>query len=226
LRTPHRLPKNFNHNLREANNDRETIDAVSELLNSVPTENLNRIRDLSNVCVALVGKIGAGKSTLASYLSKDLNWKLLSISKFLEHLARNQGKEVRRESLQNLGLAMIKRNSLQFCKDALSFAGWTSSEGLVIDGLRDIVLFEGFKMLVNPMPSYLVYIQINENLRHLRLSLDRKTPIQNIFRFEEHPVEKGIETLHKCADLVLENRDSSSDLANQLYVALKDRQPI
>jgi adenylate kinase family enzyme len=189
----------------------------------VSIDNSVQIRKLPNACIALVGKIGSGKTTLATHLSKELGWKQLSLSKFLEHLARSQGKEVRRQNLQDLGLEMIKRHSVQFCREALSFVSWTAATGLVIDGLRDIILFEHFKALVSPMPALLVYIEIDENLRRLRLSLDRKTPVEKVLKFEEHPIEKGIEDLKHRADFVIQTRNSSSELASQLFARLLER---
>lgn len=168
--------------------------------------------DLIPACLALVGRIGSGKTTLSVYLSAKIGWPALSLSAFLSSRLDQEGEPQSRKALQDLGMSWIRSDALGFCRAALTFAQWQPHEGLIIDGIRDIILFDGFRTLMNPMPALLIFLDIDEEKRRDRLSRVRSLGTEQVLHDELHPIEQGVEALKRNADLVLDGTRPPAEL--------------
>jgi|SRR5712671_528307 len=136
--------------------------------------------------IALSSRIGAGKSTIARELSERLGWPRVSFGDYVRETARNQGMQETRANLQKLGESLVQQDPISFTKVVLSEVNFR--QGAVIDGVRHLEILHTLQKLVAPLPVYLIYVEIDEKVRHQRLS-QRGMTVDEIEAADSHSTE-------------------------------------
>jgi dephospho-CoA kinase len=167
--------------------------------------------------VAFAGKIGSGKTTLSTAISRATGCKRASFGDYVRHVVSTQGLETTRETLQRVGTEILTANPLDFCKNVLAHSGWISGESLVIDGLRHSETIPLLNDLFSPLKLQIVYIDIDELLRFARLGVkgDREAAAQAVA--DSHSSEQQVATtLRDIADLIVDGRSPIQDSVAQV----------
>lgn len=91
---------------------------------------------ISKKIIGITGPFGSGKSTAAQYLH-DQGYKTISLSSYLEELAKERGLPLTRKTLQDLGNEVRKKNGSGFLMEK-ALEKCKSEDKIVIDGIRNI----------------------------------------------------------------------------------------
>jgi dephospho-CoA kinase len=156
---------------------------------------------LSPSVIVLAGRIGAGKSTLASALHNLTGFPIISFGKYVKKIAVGQNISLSRENLQNLGERLVERDAYSFTRCALDGIDLTS--GIVIDGLRHRSVLEVIRSLAGEIPVLLIFIQIEDRVRSERL-LARGMSHNELEHEDMHIMEKHVLDLLPIADVLVD----------------------
>lgn len=154
--------------------------------------------------MAFSGSIASGKTTISKQTASVLGWKYGSFGDFIRKEAARRGADPgARETLQEIGQELIEKGWEKFCWAVLKDAGWQKDESLALDGIRHQEALATIRTIVSPLPTYLIYVQVNEVSRTKRL-LDKKINANELVRFEQHSTEQQVKNkLLDVSDLVI-----------------------
>lgn len=135
-----------------------------------------------------------------------LGWKFASFSDVVRREAHRRRLDPEsRETLQSLGSELIDQGWKKLCQAVLEDADWRGGEGLVIDGIRHVEALETLRVLVSPLPLFLVYVRIDERMRKARLLERNGYGEQRLRRIDQHETESQVKAvLAGVADLVVD----------------------
>lgn len=174
-----------------------------------------------SVAVAFAGRMGAGKSSVSSALASDMKWRRASFGDFVRSVAEKRGLEPSRQILQEIGAELESNDAALFCREVLSFAGWSVGESVVIDGIRHVRILETLGKLIAPMPLLFIYLEAEEESRRSRLFQRDQVDAASLSAVESHSTERDvISRLPELADLRLSNQDGSEQ---ELLQRIQDR---
>jgi cytidylate kinase len=174
----------------------------------------------SAIVIGLSGRVGSGKSSLASRLAEDAGWPKAAFGDYLRDLASQRGLAPDRAVLQELGVEQIAKGWKSFCSAVLKFSGWHPGQNLIVDGIRHAEAIREVKAQVQPDQFLLVYLAATEELLTNRLSTREGIPA-NLRAIEEHDSEQQVkELLRKMAELVLDASQSVPNLADHVWQEL------
>jgi dephospho-CoA kinase len=161
-----------------------------------------------NPCViALSSRIGAGKSTIAKALSERLGWPRVSFGDYVRDVARSQGVQESRSTLQELGESLIQPDAAGFAKAVLSKVGFKS--GAVVDGIRHLEILCALQKIAAPLSVHLIYVDIAEEMRIQRLT-ERGMTADEIAMADSHSTEMQVrESLREKAALYVRGDDDT-----------------
>lgn len=162
---------------------------------------------MSSFIIGILGKIHAGKSTLARELSRELNVPIVSFGAYLRNYSELNTLPTDRNSLQDLGDKRISEDAMKFLKDVLSSSD-LKTEIIIIEGIRHITVFNALKSMFKV--SYFIYCDIPFEERYNRYIINdetKKTTIDEFKIIDEHRVEKEIEILKEYCNVVVSNVD-------------------
>src|SRR5690242_7997878 len=103
---------------------------------------------MDSFVVALSGRIGSGKSALASRLAQCLGCERVSFGDYVRAAALAKGLEPTGENLQLVGAALVEAGWEPFCRAVLAQAPWQPGQPLVVDGVRHVDALAHLKRLV------------------------------------------------------------------------------
>jgi cytidylate kinase len=162
-------------------------------------------------CVAISGRIGAGKSTVARELSSLLGWPEVSFGDYVRAQAKERGLGVERGVLQDLGQQLIEEHGFDdFLGKVLAEAGIDPAEqAFVIEGVRHVGALEALHRAVGA-EVVLVYLEApdEERTERLRAREGVDAPVETWERHETEMDVKG--ELPERADLVVRASDAAS----------------
>lgn len=159
-----------------------------------------------NTCVlAVAGPIASGKTTLSIHLSETLGWRRTAFGDYVRGVAHTKGLDGSlREVLQSIGAELIADGWEVFCRSVLENAGWHSGEPLIIEGVRHEQCLSTLRMLVHPLPCYLIWIRVSDSVRMARL-LTRGIDTPILEKTESHSTEEQVgSVLQSLADLTVD----------------------
>ena len=175
------------------------------------------LRALEPMVLVFSGQIGSGKSRLSSGVAKALGWSYASFGDYVRRIAHCQGLDDTREILQELGEALVNKDAEDFCRSLLAHYNWRSGEPLVIDGLRHKEVADALRRLVTPLDIRIVLLEVDENIRRIRLGKRKQTGFERLETVEKHPTEVQVKTeLPQIADLKLEGNKPIQDLVRDV----------
>ena len=126
--------------------------------------------------VAIAGRIGSGKTTLASILADRLQCPVASFGIYVRFVALQRGLDpADRAVLQDLGEELIGEGWHSFCRSVLDHGGYVSG-AVVVDGIRHVAAITTIRELVAPTPCRLVAVRAQDAVRTERLRLRGVTP--------------------------------------------------
>jgi cytidylate kinase len=154
-------------------------------------------------CVAISGRIGAGKSTVAGELSSRLGWPKASFGGYVRAQATARGLSNERGVLQELGQGLIDEYGFDaFVGKVLDDAGIDPAAPFVIEGVRHVAVLEALQRATGPAPV-LVYLEApdDERAQRVRAREGTNAPVE---MWERHETERDVTgELPARADLVL-----------------------
>lgn len=167
--------------------------------------------------IGLAGKIGSGKSTVASCLASTLNWPCISFGNYIRSISRQRGINESRDSLQKLGEALINEDAERFCRSVLSQAIWEERQQLIVEGIRHVQIADLLRKIISPTEFRLIYISLDEQLRELRIRGRGDIDSDRLQEQEKHSTEiDSNHLLTTIADLVVDGSKSSEQLSIEI----------
>lgn len=151
--------------------------------------------------ICLSGAPGSGKTTIAKALAARTGLQCGSFGDYVRGRARQQGLSTDRASLQRLGQSLVDQGPRDFCKATLDWLGWTPPNGLILEGLRHVSVFDALRALVHPIRVSLVFIDIDEGAQRARLKARGNEELSEALAAD--PTEREISLLRHRADLVV-----------------------
>src|SRR5262249_44326598 len=122
-----------------------------------------------NPVIGLSGRLGSGKSSMASLLAERTGWPTAAFGDYLRHLASQRRSGADRVSLQLLGDQQIALGWDRFCSSVLTYFNWKPGQGLIVEGIRHIAAVDALSNLIAPQRLFLVYLALDETVRRNRL---------------------------------------------------------
>jgi adenylate kinase family enzyme len=167
--------------------------------------------------------MGAGKSTLAISLANSLGWPHTSFGGYVREIAQQRGSDQSREALQQIGEELISTNVQTFSQAVISQIDWR--KGCVIDGIRHNQVLQAIKNIVNPLPTFLVFVNIDESVRRKRLH-ERGMTDNQIDAADGHSTETQVRArLKQEADIVLDGSRDIPDLVMAVRTLIHGKHP-
>lgn len=167
----------------------------------------------NRLVIGIAGRIGAGKTSAATYLSSKHGFQYLRYSQVLsDWLAKDPEKKSR---LQEIGWEVMA-GGMQVELNRRLIAQIRPDADIAVDGLRHPI---DRQSLADSFPGsfHLVYIESPSRLRWERLKgRGRYADFGSFQAADSHPVEQQIETLRTSAARVLKNESSLEALYSEL----------
>lgn len=163
------------------------------------------IYSMKHLAIAIAGRMGTGKTTLATALSDHLGWPRASFGDYVRSEVARLGMPLSRHNLQTVGTELLTADVAQFCHAVLATSGWTSGQGLIIDGLRHSETIEPISTFIHPLPLKVVLIKVQEEIRRQRLAHKGEVNELAVREADSHSSEKQVATIFdELADLILD----------------------
>lgn len=169
--------------------------------------------------LALSGKIGVGKTTVARCLVGHLGAAYMGFGDFVRADAERLGVELTRRRLQDLGDSLIATLGADgFVGEVAAHAGVQPGLRVVVDGVRSPEIIAAVKALAAPAQLHVVHLEIPEELRLERLR-QRGLRVDEVAAADEHPSEQALSAIRDAADLITASRDSRA-ICREIFVWL------
>jgi len=154
------------------------------------------------IVIGISGRINSGKTTLSIELAKILACERVSFSDYIKKIAIENGMEITRTNLQNIGQNFVDSNLDKFCKEVLAQKNWDCNHFLIVEGIRHERVLLKIKELISPSRLFFVYIDATDEIL---LERDQKSGLNfNRTLLEEHSTEiEVLDSLKKLSDLIL-----------------------
>lgn len=186
----------------------ETITRVT------PGERLG-VRPSAVLCFA--APIEAGKTTVSTMVAQRLAAPRVSFGGHLRRLAKQEGIEITRESLQDLGNRLVSNDVRAFCEEVLNEQPWQEGRPLIVDGVRHVEVLDVLRDMVAPAAEYLIYIQVDRTTQGKRLAQDGLRHEKSLEELEKHPTEVQVRSkLPDRAALVLDGTQAPEELTQKV----------
>jgi dephospho-CoA kinase len=162
------------------------------------------------IAISAIGKISSGKSTFAKYLSQKYNIPVASFGGYVKHHCEQKGLPIDRDTLQNVGLSLVRANPEDFLSRVIDFyAG--NSPFLIFDGVRNATILAAVKAISEK--SMYIYVSTNLDVRFQRYlargkSSDQAVTFDEFVKIDDHQIEREIESLQKDCDAVIDGNSS------------------
>ena len=163
--------------------------------------------------IGISGSIASGKTTAARILEAK-GWQYVRFSEVLADLLVQEGRDVNRENLQEIGYRINSEKGQRWLGRAL-LEKIEGEKKIVVDGLR---FPEDHAFLVEEFgPAFRhVHIEAKYEIRTDRYQIDSNA---SDFRTAiEHPLEQHSAAMQKLADFTLSNDDSISEFTDSVLI--------
>jgi hypothetical protein len=192
------------------------------LSQSVPQITLSLSGPTAQV-VALSGRIGSGKSSLAAAVAEQLGAPCVSFGDYVRRVALNLALDpTEREVLQDLGEFLV-RYPEPLCKKTLESVSYRPGHALVVDGLRHLEVIPPLRALVAPAELVLVHVVAPDSERERRARAGESV-LGDVHKLEKHSTEVQVLTLlPQEADIHVVNDGTRSvvEVAGEIIDALR-----
>lgn len=167
--------------------------------------------------IGVAGRVGSGKSSLATVLSEQSGWPVVRFSDYLKHLAAERGIVSDRESLQRLGVECIEAGWGRFCSAVLEFGGWRPGDSVIVEGIRHPEAVGALNAVAAPGRVFLVFLAADDVVIQARIRVRDGSEVE-LQKIESHPSDGGVgERLHAVTDIVLDASRPLPALAGEVW---------
>lgn len=157
---------------------------------------------MTQVAVGLAGRIGSGKTTLASELANRIGCPRAAFGDFVRSVAEMRGLDAEdRTVLQDLGDELISQGWSGFVGAILHQASYTSGP-LVIDGIRHRLAIDTLRARLHPTRLIVVAVDASDERRRERLQ-DRGLDSDGMRSADAHTNESEVDAVIRAADVIL-----------------------
>jgi dephospho-CoA kinase len=172
----------------------------------MPVRNSQKPPDKAQV-VGVTGRIGAGKTSVARYLSEAQRFFYVRYSQVLSEWKARDGDS--KKVLQAIGWEVMG-GGMQLELNQRLIASIPPQSNCAVDGLRHPIDFESLTKSFYPH-FFLLFVDCPQETRWQRLRV-RYPQFEDFRRVDSHPVEQNIETLRNNAFAVINNNGSLQHL--------------
>lgn len=176
---------------------------------------------MASKIIALAGRQGCGKGTIAKYAAEKLAAKTFRYSDVLREVLSVLGEDVSRGNLQSLSSLLRAVFGDELLSKALA-KKVASVEGIVIiDGVRRLEDLDAFKDFPD---MKLIFVDSYPTVRYERImkrrenSCEETKTLEEFLEEEEAEAEKRIDFVREKADWLIENNHSMHQLQSRLDV--------
>jgi cytidylate kinase len=176
----------------------------------MPRQSPSRHSPTESVFVGFAGRIGAGKTSAAQYVSEKYGFQYKRYSQVLRDWLASESPD--REDLQQFGWEVMA-GGRQVELNARLIAGLDRSRSAAIDGLRHAIDFHCLQYALGA-PFRLVFLDAAAEIR-----FKRKPRFSNYDAFrtaDSQPVEAHIDSLRPLATATISNEDSLEQFYQRL----------
>lgn len=177
----------------------------------MPSRNSSGQKKSDPLCVAIAGRMGAGKTSAAKYLSSRYGFQYARYSQVLAEWLPSEASD--RHQLQRFGWE-VTAGGRQVELNARLLSKLDRSRSAVVDGLRHKIDFCSLEYAFESS-LVLLFIEAPEKLRFGRLQA-RFPNLQAFQAADSQPVEAHIDDLKQLATAGLSNDGSREDLYRRL----------
>lgn len=157
---------------------------------------------MTNVAVGVAGRIGSGKTTLASELANNIECPRASFGDYVRSVAQTRGLDVAdRTALQDLGDQLIGEGWDAFVDAVLRKAGYASGP-IVIDGIRHRMAIDTLRSRLAPTRLVIAAVDLSDDERRQRLR-DRGLDSDDVASADAHANESEVDAVIRAADIVV-----------------------
>ncbi|PDM40525.1 hypothetical protein CN643_08695 [Parageobacillus yumthangensis] len=182
------------------------------------------MKNINPIVIAIGGKIGSGKTTIANILSKELNIKLVSFGDYVRKVAKELNIEDNRKNIQKLGNDLIDNGVKEFCTNVLKFANWTYGQSLIVEGVRHKEVLSILKQLTYQDRLLFVFVSLRDEIRKQRIMKRGKDLINDLHDIEQDSTEIQLhQDLSAYADIIINNEDDPYKTVKELLIKLKEK---
>jgi cytidylate kinase len=176
---------------------------------------------MMNVNLAFSGQLGSGKTTVSRLLAERIGARWNSFGNTVKRIARERGITVERGALQALGADLVSNSPEAFCQRVIREAEPPSRGGLVLDGLRHAAILKHLQQILLPSPVVLVFVDVDEAVRLVRMKQRGGAIIEDLRRLESHSTEVEVmAALRGSADLRADNSGAATTTVEQIVTWL------
>ena len=169
------------------------------------------------LAVAIAGRMGSGKTTLALAISTAFGWPRASFGDYVRSEVMKRGLSLSRNNLQVIGTELLEADVPLFCSRVLAGSGWRPGQGLVIDGLRHSETIDPICKLIYPLPLKIVLIEVDDLIRKARLAQKGESGEIAVREADAHSSEKQVATtFERLADLIVDGSQTPGSIFKEV----------
>ena len=148
---------------------------------------------MTGAVIALAGKIGSGKTSIAVALAHKLGCPRVGFGDYVRLEATKRGMDPgSREVLQELGESLLRQDLEGFCEAVLGQANRAPDGSLIVDGVRHVAVLDALDRLLRPSPVRLIYLAASDEARQLRLAAAGRWEPAVMAKAEVHSTEADL----------------------------------
>jgi len=162
---------------------------------------------LSAPVFAISGSPRVGKTTLGEEMSRRLGFSFTSFGDYVRFIAQSGSEDSvpNRRALQDLGQQLVEADPRSFCRAVLERSRGTSSNPLVIDGLRHVRILPILRGLLPDRDFNLIFVESRSDVRSKRW--EGRLSEEDIAAIDSHPVENDLGLLRQQSDLIVDTTE-------------------
>ncbi len=151
------------------------------------------------------GKLGSGKSTVSKGVASRIGAKWNGFGSSVKSIAEERGLLTSRDQLQKLGAQLVIESPDFFCNRVLAEAGYSSSQVIVLDGLRHESILALLREKLAPDNLFCVFVELEEKIRVDRIAKRNGLNEEEVRQLDTHSTEIEVEKLRSVSDFVADN---------------------
>jgi len=162
---------------------------------------------LSAPVFAISGSPRVGKTTLGEEMSRRLGFSFTSFGEYVRSIAQSVSDDSvpNRRALQDLGQQLVETDPRSFCGAVLERSRGTSSNPLVIDGLRHVRILPILRELLPNRDFNLIFVESRSDVRSKRW--EGRLSEEDMAAIDSHPVENDLGLLRQQSDLIVDTTE-------------------
>ena len=172
------------------------------------------------------GSSRVGKTSLAKEIARLVDGSLVSFGDHVRCIAASisEGSGITdRKALQDLGQQLVERDPRGFCTAVIEQDTDSSSQPLVVDGLRHLSLLPILRDLLPGRNMDLIFIESSPGIRKSRWGGEPSE--DEIVAVDSHLVDADLGTLHQRSDLIIDTSDGFEPALKVFLGWLGDKYP-